>query len=375
MPRLLMVCSTTVEGSGMMSAVLPLVRVLGGLGSCVRLVGPTGGDRRGSGESASTNQPGEVPHRPRLMPQSFVDAWGAAKKIAALVRRAEAVIVHVHGVWMPLNMAACVQSRLAGLPYVISPHGMLMPAAMRRGDCKKRLALAVSVRRNLELAAAVHVSSQAEQEAVLAVAPRARTVLIPWGVDIPEPRGSAGSGTDRRRAAYLGRIIPLKGVDDLITAWAAVRPGDWDLHFVGEDSEGYAETLQRSIDAADLHDRVAIHPARSGEELLKLIRGLDLLVLPSHSENFGMVVAEALAAGVPVITTTATPWPELVDRACGWWVSDTPAGLAVAISEATALPPEVLRAMGERGRSWMRESFGWPTVAARFIEELYETCL
>lgn len=375
MPRLLMACSTIADGSGMMAAVAPLTRQLRRLGFGVRLVGPSSDGHTSISAAEASDARVDVARRSRITPRLVVDAWCTASAVADLARESGAGVVHVHGVWTALNMAACIRARSLGVPYVISPHGMLMPAAMRRSDRKKRLALWASVQRNLESAAVVHVSSRAERESVLAVAPRARTVVIPWGVVIPErspPRG--GAVTDRRQAAYLGRIIPLKGVDDLVIAWAATRPVDWELRFVGDDPDGYAASLQRSIDAADLYDSVSIHPARRGDELQRLVSGLDLLVLPSHSENFGMVVAEALAAGVPVVTTTATPWPGLVDRKCGWWVSDTPAGLAAAIAEAAALPTEKLKAMGIRGRSWMSEAFDWPTVAAQFIKELYEPC-
>jgi glycosyltransferase involved in cell wall biosynthesis len=119
---------------------------------------------------------------------------------------------------------------------------------------------------------------------------------------------------------------------------------------------------------------VSVRPALERDEVGRLIRELDLLVLPSHSENFGMVIVEALAAGVPVITTTATPWSCVVSRGCGWCVPDTPVGLSAAISAAVRLPAEELKAMGARGRAWMGESFAWPTIASRFAEDLYRAC-
>ena len=373
-PRLLMACSTIADGSGMVAAVAPLARQLRSLGVDVRLVGPSSCGHPSISEAEASAARVDVTRRSRITPRLVADAWCTASAVAELARHRGACVVHVHGVWTALNMAACIRAESLGVPFVISPHGMLMPAAMRRSSLKKRVALWASVQRNLEAAAVVHVSSEAEQASVLAVAPRARTRVIPWGVDVPAPAAAVRPGAGRRRAAYLGRIIPLKGVDDLLAAWAEVRPGGWELRFVGDDPEGHADRLAQEIAAADLGGIVSVHPAIGRDEVASLIRQLDLLVLPSHSENFGMVVAEALAAGVPVITTTATPWSEVVDRRCGWWVSDTAATLASAINDAVRLPADDLANMGARGRSWICESFAWPAIAARFAEELYRPC-
>jgi glycosyltransferase involved in cell wall biosynthesis len=100
----------------------------------------------------------------------------------------------------------------------------------------------------------------------------------------------------------------------------------------------------------------------------------DLLVLPSHSESFGMVVAEALAHGVPVLTTTGTPWSVLPQRGCGWWVETTAGGIAEGLRQATSQPPEVLRAMGERGRELVAAEYGWEQVAKRFVR-IYQDLL
>ncbi len=355
-----------------MAAVGPLAGQLAveGLGVCV--VGPVAGSERPIVGGRAAGVRIDALRRQPFLPPALVDACRAASSVARLADDGGLAVVHVHGVWTVSNLAACICARRLGVPCVISPHGMLMPAAMRRSSFKKRAALWACVRRNLEAAAVVHVSSEAERASVMAVAPRARTRVIPWGVDVrpadaAEPRRHSG----RRRAAYVGRIIPLKGVDDLLAAWAEVRPCGWDLRFVGDDSEGHGGRLAQAIAATDLGGTVSVHPAMGRDDAARLIQQLDLLVLPSHSENFGMVVAEALAAGVPVITTTATPWSDVVDRQCGWWVPDTPAGLVGAIADATTRSDANLTAMGERGRSWMQESFAWPTIAARFVEELY----
>ena len=97
-------------------------------------------------------------------------------------------------------------------------------------------------------------------------------------------------------------------------------------------------------------------------------------MLPSYSENFGIVIAEALAYGVPVLTTNSTPWAAVSDRGCGWCVDTSVDGITEGLRAATLLDPHTLQAMGEKGRSWVQNEFGWGGVAQQFIN-LYEEIL
>jgi glycosyltransferase involved in cell wall biosynthesis len=374
MPRLLMACSTVADGSGMMAAVAPLASQLARRGFDGSLVGPIGTRERPITDGQSDGVRISVLRRRPFWSPPLADAWNAASRVVGFALDGGRSVVHVHGVWTPANATACLRSRTLGIPYVVSPHGMLLPAAMHRSWLKKRCALRAFVRRNLEAAALVHASSEAERDSVLTVAPAARTVMIPWGVEIPDAPERRPPRDRRRQAAYIGRIIPLKGVDDLVAAWDAVRPSGWDLRLIGSDPEGHASRLTGAINSRRLNDSVRIQPAMDRESLLRWLQHLDLLILPSHSENFGLAAAEALAAEVPVITTTATPWRGVVQARCGWWVSDTPAGLATAIAEACRLPAQELADMGARGRSWMHDAFAWPMITTRFITEIYQQC-
>ena len=114
--------------------------------------------------------------------------------------------------------------------------------------------------------------------------------------------------------------------------------------------------------------------ALEGEARDRAYRNADLFVLPSHTENFGMAVAEALAHGLPVITTRATPWRGLETRHCGWYTDVDAGGLSLALREATSLADDVRRAMGRRGRVWVEAEFGWASIADRMILVYQEVC-
>ena len=153
-----------------------------------------------------------------------------------------------------------------------------------------------------------------------------------------------------------------------------MRPRGWRLVIAGPDEARHQEEIVRAVAAPDLRDVVSFAGALYGEVKQSALFAADLLVLPSHSESFGMVVAEALAHGVPVLTTTGTPWSGLRERGAGWWVEATVDGIAEGLRQAASKPPEALRAMGERGRAWMTADYSWEQVAKRFVR-LYEGLL
>ncbi len=146
---------------------------------------------------------------------------------------------------------------------------------------------------------------------------------------------------------YLGRNHLLKGLDLLTEAWERVKRDGWRLKLVGPGLPGGLV---------------------EGEEKWRVLRAADVFVLPTRSENFGIVVAEALAAGVPVITTKGAPWAELVSENCGWWVEVGVEPRAEALREAMGLTDEERRAMGENGRRLVERKYKWEAVGARMVE-------
>jgi glycosyltransferase involved in cell wall biosynthesis len=200
--------------------------------------------------------------------------------------------------------------------------------------------------------------------------------VIPNGIDLPD-LASTMPPTDRegRTVLFLSRIHPKKGIPVLLRAWRRLEPrfADWELVVAGPDERGHLAEVQQLARGLDLA-RVAFAGPVHGEAKQSLYRRADLLVLPTHSENFGMVIAEALAFGVPVVTTTGTPWQELERRGCGWWIELSEANLAAALEAAMSLPQERRVAMGRRGRRWMEQSFPWSRVAAE-MKSVYQWAL
>lgn len=271
-------------------------------------------------------------------------------------------VIHDHGLWLPSNHAASQVSYRAGTPLIISLRGMASAWALRFNGLKKRAAWHLYQRRDVQRASALHATSEAEVEDIRRAGLRQPVALIPNGVTMPERRASQTKRSERT-VLFLSRLHPVKGLDNLVQAWAQVRPAGWRLVLAGPDAGGHRAEIEQAARDLGLADEVTFTGAVSDEEKWTLYHEADLFVLPSFSENFGIVIAEALAAGRPVITTTATPWQDIEAHQCGWWIETGTEPLARALAEATSLSDEQRCAMGARGRTLIEQSYSWTHIA------------
>jgi glycosyltransferase involved in cell wall biosynthesis len=252
-----------------------------------------------------------------------------------------------------------------GIPRLVSMRGMLEPWAMQHKRWKKRMAWHLYQRRDLASAQYHHATSAKESSGVQRLRLGVPVGVIPNGVDLPLRDHHGGLS---RAALFLGRLYPVKGLPMLVEAWARVRPQGWTLRIAGPDEAGHRAHLEKSVSAAGLGAEITFLGPLEGAAKSEAFSEAQLFVLPSHSESFGMAVGEALAHGLPVLTTTAVPWPLLPVRGCGWQVAPTVEGIAEGLSGATSLTPAALAAMGANGRELVAAEFGWERVAAQFLQ-------
>jgi glycosyltransferase involved in cell wall biosynthesis len=298
---------------------------------------------------------------------------------AALRRVAAFDLAHLHSVFLWPTAAAARAAVRAGVPYIVAPRGMLVAELLRqRGWLRKRLWIDLVERRTLAGAAALHATSQLEgAEAAqlgLALPP---VHVVPNGVE-QEPwdasreaelaapvRAALGR---RPLLLFLGRVSWKKGLDRLIRALALV-PGAT-LAVAGNDEEGYRATLMRLAGEAGVAERVLhLGPVR-GADKAALLDGADLLLLTSYSENFGNVVLEAMAAGLPVVVTPEVGLAATVRESGAGVVCDgDPPTLAAALRGLLA-DGAARREMGRRGAKAAAEDFSWDSVAAQ-MEKVY----
>ena len=275
-------------------------------------------------------------------------------------------IVHDHGLWLPLHGAVALAARQQSVPIVLSPKGMAMPWALRYKRWKKRLTWWGYQRWIMQQAALFHATSAAEVEALRALGLKQPIAMVSHGVDIPDALPAPQQNTDRT-ALFLSRLHPKKGLPMLLDGWAALQPEGWRLVLVGPDELGHRAELEKQVRRLGLEPVVQFEGPVPDADKWQWYADADLFILPTYSENFGIVVPEALAAGTPALTTTGAPWQDLETHACGWSVEPTTDAIQSALGEALACSDEERASMGQRGRRLVEEKYTWASVGEQVV--------
>jgi glycosyltransferase involved in cell wall biosynthesis len=281
-------------------------------------------------------------------------------------------VVHLVGNYNFPTFPSMLAARLADKPLFWSPRGALQrwPGARKP---QLKAAFERICRLLLPRTSVLHATSEDEGRDSSARLGGVPYVVIPNGVPIPEaPRHEPSP--DLLRIGFLGRLDPKKGIPRLLGA-CALLPSlgltRFELTIAGAGEPAYEESLHAQLRTLGIQQDVRFTGELSDAAKSDFFAQLDLLVMPSFTENFGIVAAEALAHAVPVIASRATPWSELVEHDCGLWVDNTPEALSRAIVQ---LSQRDLRALGARGRQLMVRAYGWDSLCGRMVTA-YEAAL
>lgn len=290
--------------------------------------------------------------------------FGMQRAVERVIDELKPDLVHVHSIWQWTLHLAVRAARKKGVPYVLAPRGTIEKWSLKQKWLKKKIALMTYQGVDFRHAVAIHCTAESEAAQVRRLWPRSPIIMSPNGVNAPcglPPKRLHEDGF--HRVLFLSRFHYKKGVLNLVDAWAKVRPKGWKVELVGTDSSGYLKVVEEHIEELGLKDDFIITGPLMDEEKWVAYRRADLFILPSYSENFGIVVAEALYAGVPVITTKGTPWRELETEGIGWWIDAGVDTLSRAIIEAIGLDDEQRKEMGSRGHQLVKERYSWSGVA------------
>lgn len=287
-------------------------------------------------------------------------------------------IFHGHGIWqLPVHQMVNVAHKL-DLPYVISPHGMLKKWSLEQHRAKKFLALHLYQRRDLDGAACLQATASFEADELRDLGFKNPIAVIPNGIPLHKfPEKNYNEDNQEKTVLFLSRIVENKGVKELIRAWSKLPKDvarDWRLKIVGIGERGYIKQLNDFIIHKGLEKAVRIEGPLYGSEKIQAYQQASLFVLPTYSENFGIVVAEALACGTPVITTRGAPWSDLQTHNCGWWIEKGVGPLLKTLENSLGLSEETLNQMGKRGRQLIVKKYSIDAVA-RQMHELYDWIL
>jgi glycosyltransferase involved in cell wall biosynthesis len=293
--------------------------------------------------------------------------WGATispgllMRLTSMIRWAD--VVHLTGVYSPPTIPTLFITRLMGKPVIWSPRGALQRWEGATRPTAKRLWEYICNALVRPTHCTLHVTSKEEALDSQSRIPNARLTIIPNGVEVPEPlpdREWVPDGT--LRLLYIGRLHPKKGIENLLQALKNMNDWSISLRICGSGDSAYSQHLQRLIQQLGLKGCIEFDGHVDGEKKTQSFMNSDACVVPSFTENFGMVVAEALAHGIPVIASKGTPWRDIEKHGCGLWVDNSPESLAEAIGQIKSAS---LSEMGQRGRKWMNENYSWSKVAAQ----------
>ena len=290
------------------------------------------------------------------------------KELNLFIKSENFDVAHQHGIWLPSSHRFTTAVKNCKIPLVLSPRGMLQNWARNHKRLKKFVAWNAYQKNDLKKVDYFHATSLDESDNIKALGFDQTIKIIPNGVREPKIQFAKDFSRGKRNLVYLSRINQKKGLDLLLEAWAKTNAPNWNLLIAGNDDDNSLPKLINRSRQSDLNGRVKFLGEFDEEGKAEIYKKADLFILPSHSENFGIVVAEALSFGVPVITTMGCPWQQLEEYKCGWWISLSIENLTETITKAIKLPNEELELMGARGKKLIKDAYTWDSIAKEFIE-------
>ena len=275
-------------------------------------------------------------------------------------------LVHLHGLWKPIPFLGYIFSKIKKIKFVLSPHGMLMPYAVKQKKLKKKLALFLFQRKIIKDAKTIITASSLETLAVRNFNSNIPIECIPHGIKSPK-RITKSYSSKNKIALFLGRIHPTKGIKELLEIWSKLNLPNWELIISGTcDDKIYFGELKKL--AAGNKNNIFFHGPAFGSKKEKLFNKADLFILPTKTENFGITILEAMTYQVPVITTKNAPWQIIKDNSIGWWITDSKNELKKAIIEATSMNIKNLRKMGKDAKNLIKEKYSWEEISLKYLE-------
>ena len=315
------------------------------------------------------------PLRVRIFHRDWPPRLCPSAGLRTALRSGTADIIHHHSLWLRTLHYAHRAALARGAKLVISPRGMMSRWAWRHRDWRKKIARAFVHPGALDAAHGWHATSEEEAGEIRALGFKQPVCIAPNAVDTPDFSESARAAahwhtacpavSQRPVALFYSRFHQKKRVLELIDLWLEHGPRDWLLLLVGIPQDYTPELLEHYVQRNSGAGRVQ---AFAGVGRPAPYPVASLFLLPSHNENFGLVVAEAMAHGVPALVTDTTPWRALNTDDRGWCVPWP--DYAAALRAATAEGPARLRARGARARDWVLSEYAWDK-SARALTAFY----
>ncbi|MDR0603895.1 MAG: glycosyltransferase [Bacteroidales bacterium] len=307
---------------------------------------------------------------------SLLQFYSAKKQWQKLLKDIRPDMVHINGCWNPLCAYTQMWAQQSGYKAILIPHGMLEPWIIQRHHWTRKVpALYLYQKKAVQTANYIHSTAESEKQNLLQLGYNDKICIIPYGIELKNT-SIKSSWEKTKTILYLSRIHPKKGIELLIDAVTQIRDvlTGYKIIIAGEGDAPYVQSLKNRIQEQNTENIFDFVGGVYGEKKWTLFHDADVFILPTYSENGGIVVIEALASGTPAIVSKGAPWQELNTHRCGWWIDNDVNTIAQTLKEAIALPEEEYRQMGIRGRELIKENYSIEIVAQK-MKQLYEWIL
>lgn len=280
------------------------------------------------------------------------------------------LIFHNHSMWHMLSLYASWVKKYPSIKIIQSTRNALAKISLNSGSKIKPIYWHLFQKRALKKVDCFHATSEAEYKDIRALGFKQPIAIIPNAIDITNKIEISNYSEDRI-LLFMGRLHPEKGLETLLEAWQIlqIRFGGWKLKIVGTGEKRYSESIKKMSKKLCLK-RIEFCEPVFGIDKWSTYANSDIFVLPSPSENFGMVVAESLACGTPVVTTYGTPWHKLPKNGAGWCQDYGTESLLISLKEAMSKSRHELDRMGKKGRDWIVSDFS-STKVSQDMHEVY----
>lgn len=320
-----------------------------------------------------SSQPVTLEHtKIHFLTHSYLNLRGLHWEWNSLLQQVHPDVVHVNCCWMPACALVQRWSQEQGYPVALTPHGMLEPWILHRHYLTKKLpALWLYQGKAIRSVDSIHATAESEKANLLKLGYNQKVTVIPNGIDVEEITMKS-DWTRKKTILFLSRIHVKKGIELLLSAFSGIKEKlpEYSLIVAGEGEPEYIIHLKELANRLGVASQVEFIGGIYEESKWKLYRNADVFVLPTFSENFGLVVAESLASGTPVITTTGTPWQELETSHCGWWVTPDVNALKKGLVSFLHTSERELEQMGRNGRKLIETHYS-SSIMAKKMFKLY----
>lgn len=307
-----------------------------------------------------------------FLPPPVERIFSYSKEFSNFLKNNSFDLYHCQGIW---QYPSYITSKIAlkfNKPYIITPRGMLYPQELNKSRFKKKAALNLYQFEFLQKAASIHATCKEEMVHLKDLGISSPIAVIPNPIETSEYFKKEVTVKKEKKIGYLGRIHPRKRIERLLYSWHELgnSTDNSELIIIGAGDDKYHDFLKIESKRLEL-ENVRFTGFLSGNEKEKVLDDISFLVVPSDFENFGMIIAEALIRGIPVIASKGTPWQDLEEFNCGWWIENDIESITDAIDDAFKLTDQTWLNMAKRGKSLIKEKYTVDIVGKKMSELYY----